>query len=586
MNLVPRFSISVLVLVLLIIFSSLVYSGDYGQLSIKKWADDRKSAFSFTFDDGCMSQYTYAAPILDSFGFKATFYVIIGLTTDDLPGIELFGTWKQYRAMALEGHEIASHTVNHPDLTTLPTGDTSSPGTLLYELSLSKNTIEQKITNQKCISIAYPGLGYDSNVVRNTSQFYESGRSGGNYPNDSSLTGLDFYKIACLEEYFNTPRNSPQDDLDELQDFESYLQGSIINGKWGILGAHEVVPFAQIPYMMQIGAWYPMSCDWLTSLCQWVKQRSDSNLVWVETVANITRYMKERESFQYNIIAQTSTQIQISSTDTLNNMIYNFPLTVDITVPSDWKLASVIQGTRIDTINTFTLGDSTYIRTHIIPDGGTLVLNKINPPVTLLSLSVLIQGLYNGSKTVSDTITVKLHNASFPYGIVDSSNGVLDTNGIASFTFTNAANGLPYYLSILHRNAIETWSSEGLRFTSSALNYDFTSSQNHAYGNNLVLKEGKYCLYSGDVNHDGLVDLADLIEIDNDNMNYVTGNVTTDINGDGLVDLNDLILVDNNNTNYITRIVPPEASNLNLHNLKSKKLKNKTVSDFLIHSQK
>ena len=47
-----------------------------GHATVKTWANDRKSAFSFTFDDCLKSQYDYAVPVLNSFGFKATFFVI------------------------------------------------------------------------------------------------------------------------------------------------------------------------------------------------------------------------------------------------------------------------------------------------------------------------------------------------------------------------------------------------------------------------------------------------------------------------------------------------------------------------------
>ena len=96
-----------------IVFLYLPVAEGYGQISVKKWADDRKSAFTFTFDDGCMSQYNYVTPILDSCGFKGTFFIISGSLTDDLPGIWRYGTWNQFRSMALEGHEIGSHTVTH-----------------------------------------------------------------------------------------------------------------------------------------------------------------------------------------------------------------------------------------------------------------------------------------------------------------------------------------------------------------------------------------------------------------------------------------------------------------------------------------
>src|SRR5665647_3825856 len=165
-----RITVSIAVLVLLFQFNAAGFGpkGGYGEVSVKKWADDRKSAFTFTYDDGYITQYQYVKPILDSFGFKGTFFIISGSMTDDLPGIWKYGTWNQFRSMALEGHEIGSHTVTHPDLTTLTTGNISTPGTLLYELNQSKLTIEQKISNQKCITIAYPYNDYNTNVNNKT----------------------------------------------------------------------------------------------------------------------------------------------------------------------------------------------------------------------------------------------------------------------------------------------------------------------------------------------------------------------------------------------------------------------------------
>ena len=87
MNLNIKISTSALILIVYIAVSGLCNNMLYGQVSVKKWADNRKSAFSFTFDDASMTQYTYVAPVLDSFGFKGTFFVITGSNylTDDLP---------------------------------------------------------------------------------------------------------------------------------------------------------------------------------------------------------------------------------------------------------------------------------------------------------------------------------------------------------------------------------------------------------------------------------------------------------------------------------------------------------------------
>jgi peptidoglycan/xylan/chitin deacetylase (PgdA/CDA1 family) len=382
MNFRVKVSTAALILLFYLAFSGLSFAVEYGQVSVKKWADDRKSAFSFTFDDASMSQYTYAAPILDSFKFKGSFFIITSALTDSLPGYWIYGTWDQFRTISLEGHEIGSHSVTHPALSTIPTGDTLTAGTLLYELYQSKKIIEEKISNQKCITLAYPFVDYNTDVMDATAQFYESARGSSSFPNDPYLTGSAFYALYAYEELFNLPRNSTADDLDELQDFETYEDSSITDGEWGMLEGHEVYPFSQIPDILQQRPGdYPISTEWLTSLCQWLKQKSDSNQVWVETMGNITRYMKEREQFQYNITVQTTTQIQISATDNLNDQIYNYPLTVDISVPSTWEWAIIIQGSRTDTIKTLIAGDSAYVRTYVIPDGGILILNKTDPPM-------------------------------------------------------------------------------------------------------------------------------------------------------------------------------------------------------------
>ena len=187
-----------------------------------------------------------------------------------------------------------------------------------------------------------------------------------------------------------------------------------------------------------------------------------------------------------------------------------------------------------------------------------LSMSLYSPGVTL-TLTALIQGLYNGSTMVPDTITAELHSTSSPYALIESKKGVLNSAGVGTFAFKTAVNGTPYYVVIKHRSGIETWSSAGNTFSASTLSYNLTSSQSQAYGSNLVQVGTKWCIYSGDVNHDGHIDLLDLIAIDNDNTNIATGYYATDLNGDGVVNLSDLIIADNNNTAIISRVAPPGA---------------------------
>jgi len=175
-----------------------------------------------------------------------------------------------------------------------------------------------------------------------------------------------------------------------------------------------------------------------------------------------------------------------------------------------------------------------------------------------LNLTALIEGLYNNitNKMIRDTVRVYLRDRFVPFAIIDSAKSVLDSTGKGTFNFNNAENGIRYYIVVKHKNSIETWGvtwqfGEGY-FSSNIGTYNFTNNIRKAYGNNLVKKGGRYCIYSGDVNQDGIVDASDLSAVDNDAFYLISGYVNTDLNGDDFVDASDLSIVDNNSFNYVS----------------------------------
>lgn len=173
-----------------------------------------------------------------------------------------------------------------------------------------------------------------------------------------------------------------------------------------------------------------------------------------------------------------------------------------------------------------------------------------------LNLKALIEGFWNGSTTVTDTITVQLRSTVSPYALLNEARGVFDANGNISLDF-GSINNQAYYIVVRHRNGLETWSkSGGETWTGASLSFDFTTSDSKAYGNNLTLKLGKYTIYSGDVNQDGIIDVTDAGLVDNDGYNFVSGYVVTDVNGDDVVDVSDAAIVDNNSYNFVGVIKP------------------------------
>jgi len=180
------------------------------------------------------------------------------------------------------------------------------------------------------------------------------------------------------------------------------------------------------------------------------------------------------------------------------------------------------------------------------------------PPSTTVNIKVIPQGFYNLSTlNMRDTVTAYLINSTVPFAIVDSSKAVIDSvTFTGAFSFNNSSTGT-YYLVVKHRNSLETWSNSAQVFTAGGVSgYDFTTAASQAYGNNLIFKGTKYCIYSGDVNQDGTIDGSDLSLIDNASNNFLSGYVREDCNGDMFVDGSDASIADNNASNFVNIVRP------------------------------
>jgi peptidoglycan/xylan/chitin deacetylase (PgdA/CDA1 family) len=120
---------------------------------------------SITFDDGFTDQYTKALPILTSLGLKATFY-IISSEVDDQP---LYMTAAQLIDLHNNGMEIGSHSVTHPDMTTL------SPSDLTTEMTQSRDDLAALI-GAPIPDFAYPEGPYNLNTITVGKMYYQSQR--------------------------------------------------------------------------------------------------------------------------------------------------------------------------------------------------------------------------------------------------------------------------------------------------------------------------------------------------------------------------------------------------------------------------
>ncbi|HEY7078702.1 MAG TPA: polysaccharide deacetylase family protein [Nitrososphaeraceae archaeon] len=120
------------------------------------------------FDDGRLSQYTNAKPVLDKYGFKATFYVVCDYIGKK-PG---YMDWNEIETLHREGHDIGSHSMDHVHLDKLPKKD------IEYQVGESKICLQKHGINVTSFAYPFDGGSDDKTVVDIVAKYYDLARSG------------------------------------------------------------------------------------------------------------------------------------------------------------------------------------------------------------------------------------------------------------------------------------------------------------------------------------------------------------------------------------------------------------------------
>jgi peptidoglycan/xylan/chitin deacetylase (PgdA/CDA1 family) len=192
-------------MIILLSFSSVLFSYSLTQ-PIK--------AAIITFDDGMLSQYTYAKTILDKYNFKATFYIICNSVDK-----ENRMNWNNIQILEEEGHEIGSHSMNHKRLSKL------SEEEMKYEIIQSKRCLQENGFNVTSFSFPYNDGDNNKNILKIIADNYYIARTASEplmlfqcrSENVEDDDDDDKYENQCHHQY------STENNENELQsDFKRY----------------------------------------------------------------------------------------------------------------------------------------------------------------------------------------------------------------------------------------------------------------------------------------------------------------------------------------------------------------------------
>ena len=245
----------------LFIMYSLNTLGSNNNESISVFASSNSpdKAIILTFDDDWKNQYLNVKPILDKYGFKATFYITPGCISyqngsfcNNTATPESAMNWSNIKSLQKEGHDIESHGMSHKDLTTL-----SDPA-LEYEIGQSKRDLLDRGINSTIFGNAFASGEGNLTVVKKISKYYDMARAGygdyallkgENYPSDkdgnNTLASSNRYSLN-VNSHYGFDNNYKQDRSKILSEFIEWINNQTEYNNEGEINAIPIVAYHNI----------------------------------------------------------------------------------------------------------------------------------------------------------------------------------------------------------------------------------------------------------------------------------------------------------------------------------------------------
>ncbi len=307
-------------------------------LQVATWPGFKDAAITYTFDDGTPNQFALAVPMFNEFGYPLTLFLVP----------QWVKNWDDVTFALTSGHEIASHSVTHPNLSELSAGQQEA------ELRNAKDTLEARVPGLKCLTIAYPYCvpGIESICQK----YYLAARHcQGNIEQNSPAS---FYNISSIG-VGSLGRLKTSADLQA-----SFESAKSTNG-WCILLLHGVD---------NDGGYSPLPSTDLRASLEYLK--ANAAHFWVATFAQAAIYIQQRNAVTITKTQDNKNHQTFSITDTLPNAIYNQPLSLQWPLPAEWKGARVLQNnTPLSSIMVNT-PNGKYLQFEAYPDKGQLDIEK------------------------------------------------------------------------------------------------------------------------------------------------------------------------------------------------------------------
>jgi hypothetical protein len=204
------------------------------------------------------------------------------------------------------------------------------------------------------------------------------------------------------------------------------------------------------------GGYSPLSSQILRESVQYLDARR--NAFWVETFGNVVRYIKERNDVT---VVETSVQpasITLRISDTLDDDIYSYPVTLRRPLPAGWTSATVSQNDQPVPSSLVTVNSVTYVMFDAVPDKGLVELaspgaaqGPLAPAGLTASAGDAMVSLDWNDNSESDLSGYNVYRSTMSGRGYTLKGSVLAGN--SAYADTSVTNGTSYYYVVTAFNA-------------------------------------------------------------------------------------------------------------------------------------
>jgi len=228
-----------------------------------------ETVVSLTFDDAYQNQWQYAVPLLQRDNMNGTFYAI---TSDDDGPYPCCMSWTELRTLQSQGDDVASHTIDHPNLTQISTSQVQQ------EVCGSR---QDMLNNgiQDPESFAYPFGAYNSTVEGIVSQCgFVNSRQGGGISSSNTTPGPPYVETLPPKDP-EAVRTIAVDGSNPIQlsDLENFVTAAAAQGGgWLPITFHDVCDASAADYSNCMSTYGPIQDTVLGQFLAWLQNAGQS----------------------------------------------------------------------------------------------------------------------------------------------------------------------------------------------------------------------------------------------------------------------------------------------------------------------